>query len=174
LRLFSFGGYGLALAALALVVFGAIECPPIQIKKTSSLVPLQGKAQCSVQTDEFGHIPFGREINRSTELVKGRFGICILLSELLDRALLEALICGNFIVARVGTDMRTSREAKMEFGMNSSRSRGLLAGDLKGAGHARDSRACCAAPFSSKLSLRLDITLPFFSTSNLQDWKPAA
>jgi len=29
LRLFSIGGYGLALAALALVVFGAIECPPI-------------------------------------------------------------------------------------------------------------------------------------------------
>jgi len=28
LRLFSFGGYGLALAALARVVFGAIECPP--------------------------------------------------------------------------------------------------------------------------------------------------
>jgi len=28
LRLFSFGGYGLALAALALVVFGAVECPP--------------------------------------------------------------------------------------------------------------------------------------------------
>jgi len=28
LRLFSFGGYGLALAALAPVVFGAIECPP--------------------------------------------------------------------------------------------------------------------------------------------------
>jgi len=28
LRLFSFGGYGLALAALALVIFGAIECPP--------------------------------------------------------------------------------------------------------------------------------------------------
>jgi len=28
LRLFSFGGYGLALVALALVVFGAIECPP--------------------------------------------------------------------------------------------------------------------------------------------------
>jgi len=28
LRLFSFGGYGLALAALALVDFGAIECPP--------------------------------------------------------------------------------------------------------------------------------------------------
>jgi len=27
-RLCSFGGYGLALAALALVVFGAIECPP--------------------------------------------------------------------------------------------------------------------------------------------------
>jgi len=28
LRLFSFGGYGLALAALALMVFGAIKCPP--------------------------------------------------------------------------------------------------------------------------------------------------
>jgi len=28
LQLFSFGGHGLALAALALVVFGAIECPP--------------------------------------------------------------------------------------------------------------------------------------------------
>jgi len=28
LRLFSFGAYGLALAALALVVFGAIECLP--------------------------------------------------------------------------------------------------------------------------------------------------
>jgi len=32
LRLFSFGGYGLALAALALVVFGAIECPPNKTK----------------------------------------------------------------------------------------------------------------------------------------------
>jgi len=32
LRLFSFGGYGLALAALALVVFGAIECPPLNRK----------------------------------------------------------------------------------------------------------------------------------------------
>jgi len=28
LRLFSFGGYGLALAVLALMVFGAIECHP--------------------------------------------------------------------------------------------------------------------------------------------------
>jgi len=28
MRLLSFGGYGLALAALALVVFGPIECPP--------------------------------------------------------------------------------------------------------------------------------------------------
>jgi len=36
LRLFSFGGYGLALAALALVVFGAIECPPIVITKYST------------------------------------------------------------------------------------------------------------------------------------------
>jgi len=30
LRLFSFGGYGLALAALALVVFGVIECSPFK------------------------------------------------------------------------------------------------------------------------------------------------
>jgi len=28
LRLFSFGGNGLAVAALALLVFGAIKCPP--------------------------------------------------------------------------------------------------------------------------------------------------
>jgi len=28
LRLFSFGGYGLALAALALMVFGVIKCAP--------------------------------------------------------------------------------------------------------------------------------------------------
>jgi len=32
LRLCSFDGYGLALAALALVVFGAIECPPKDLK----------------------------------------------------------------------------------------------------------------------------------------------
>jgi len=31
LRLFSFGGYGLALAALALVVFGATEGPPYEL-----------------------------------------------------------------------------------------------------------------------------------------------
>jgi len=32
LRLFSFGGHALALAALALVVFGAIECPPTLVR----------------------------------------------------------------------------------------------------------------------------------------------
>jgi len=31
LRLFSFGGYGLALAALALMVLGAIEWPPTSV-----------------------------------------------------------------------------------------------------------------------------------------------
>jgi len=36
LRLSSFGGYGLALAALALGVFGAIECPP-----TVSIIPIK-------------------------------------------------------------------------------------------------------------------------------------
>jgi len=39
LRLFSFGGYGLALAALALVVFGAIECPPDFPPVLSSVEP---------------------------------------------------------------------------------------------------------------------------------------
>jgi len=38
MRLFSFGSYGLALAALALVVFGAIECPP-QITITMQATP---------------------------------------------------------------------------------------------------------------------------------------
>jgi len=39
LRLFSFGGYGLALVALALVIFGAIECPPqYSIPKTGGFV----------------------------------------------------------------------------------------------------------------------------------------
>jgi len=37
LRLFSFGGYGLALAALAHVVFGAIECPPFGFSLTRNL-----------------------------------------------------------------------------------------------------------------------------------------
>jgi len=32
LRLFSFGGYGLALAALALVVFGAYDSYPVDFK----------------------------------------------------------------------------------------------------------------------------------------------
>jgi len=35
LRLSSFGGYGLALAALALVVFRAIECPPLFVEGES-------------------------------------------------------------------------------------------------------------------------------------------
>jgi len=39
LRLFSFGGYELALAALALVVFGAIECPQIEKRKLPVIKP---------------------------------------------------------------------------------------------------------------------------------------
>jgi len=49
LRLFSFGGYGLALAALALVVFGAIECPPL--RSTFRILPLTllgGRTCCDV------------------------------------------------------------------------------------------------------------------------------
>jgi len=38
LRLFSFGGYGLALAALALVVFGAYDSYPIFQDKFDSKV----------------------------------------------------------------------------------------------------------------------------------------
>jgi len=34
----SFGGYGLALAALALVVFGAIECPPNSTSLVSDFI----------------------------------------------------------------------------------------------------------------------------------------
>jgi len=41
LRLFSFGGYGLALAALALVVFGAIECPPDVYTQKEKKLPIQ-------------------------------------------------------------------------------------------------------------------------------------
>jgi len=41
LRLFSFGGYGLALAALALVVFGAYDSYPYQ--STTNVVDFQGK-----------------------------------------------------------------------------------------------------------------------------------
>jgi len=41
LRLFSFGGYGLALAALALMVFGAIGCPPIKLVKFEQMVQIQ-------------------------------------------------------------------------------------------------------------------------------------
>jgi len=47
LRLFSFGGYGLALAALALVFFGAIECPPAlpatRLNKAGDLRKKNGK-----------------------------------------------------------------------------------------------------------------------------------
>jgi len=40
LRIFSFGGYGVALAAFALVVFGAIECPPFA---TTQVNPSEAK-----------------------------------------------------------------------------------------------------------------------------------
>jgi len=40
LRLFSFGGYGLALAALALVVFGAYDSYPYEISSFSQTGPL--------------------------------------------------------------------------------------------------------------------------------------
>jgi len=38
LRLFSFGGYGLALAALALVVFGAYDSYPMPLTSTATEV----------------------------------------------------------------------------------------------------------------------------------------
>jgi len=48
LRLFSFGGYGLALAALALAVFGAIECSPKHKTGTKDiLVSFQDRPMCS-------------------------------------------------------------------------------------------------------------------------------
>jgi len=48
LRLFSFGGYGLALAALALVVFGAYDSYPKKLKSTLSQV-----LQNAVTTNSF-------------------------------------------------------------------------------------------------------------------------
>jgi len=41
LQHFSFGGYGLALAALALVVFGAIECPPNKVLSKNKIPVLK-------------------------------------------------------------------------------------------------------------------------------------
>jgi len=43
LRLFSFGGYGLALVALALVVFGAYDSYPVSSKCASAIAPLMMK-----------------------------------------------------------------------------------------------------------------------------------
>jgi len=45
LRLSSFGGYGLALAALALVVFGAYDCYP-KIKSSNNA----SKSGCEIQS----------------------------------------------------------------------------------------------------------------------------
>jgi len=56
LRLFSFGGYGPALAALALVVFGAIECPPPHIHGISHIWGSQSNhlTLCDLLTPFFG------------------------------------------------------------------------------------------------------------------------
>jgi len=43
LRLFSFGGYGLALAALALVIFGAYDSYPILPKLRFGIVIFRGE-----------------------------------------------------------------------------------------------------------------------------------
>jgi len=58
LRLFSFGGYGLPLAALALVVFGAIECPPSQIIKLSSHVGSSLSDRTSLKKDKRKKVVF--------------------------------------------------------------------------------------------------------------------
>jgi len=50
LRLFSFGGYGLALAALALMVFGAIECPPFLEDHFSSVLSHNLENTTSLET----------------------------------------------------------------------------------------------------------------------------
>jgi len=52
LRLFSFGGYGLALAALALVVFGAIECPP------------ESQLECILQNEDLFIVELVERVNR--------------------------------------------------------------------------------------------------------------
>jgi len=64
LRLFSFGGYGLALAALALVVFGAIECPlppqqPI-FTSTKSLMTSYLKKKYAIHIVKLKFYPVGK------------------------------------------------------------------------------------------------------------------
>jgi len=80
LRLFSFGGYGLALAALALEVFGAIECPPrktTQLSASVKLIPLHAnqssKARCNFnsrgQVARGSFIPCG-EARRDKQIMR--------------------------------------------------------------------------------------------------------
>jgi len=54
--IFSFGGYGLALAALALVVFGAIECPRFSL------------------TEHFPSVLWPRNIDEYATLLTALFG----------------------------------------------------------------------------------------------------
>jgi len=63
LRLFSFGGYGLAFAALALVVFGAIECPSIgayDSYPSTSVVPVSRLFINLYSMTYLGHGPIER------------------------------------------------------------------------------------------------------------------
>jgi len=55
LRLFSFGGYGLALAALALVVFGAYDSYPYQT--TSALIHCDPEKDIDRCKFESGNLP---------------------------------------------------------------------------------------------------------------------
>jgi len=64
LRLFSFGGYGLALAALALMVFGAIGCPPFnnQSHNHKGLVSRASLHSRRKVLEEENHRPFESKI----------------------------------------------------------------------------------------------------------------
>jgi len=63
LRLFSFGSYGLALAALALVVFGAYDSYPI-----SPLLKLRFKNRMGFFQLTLGRSSFGRVLQSTIEL----------------------------------------------------------------------------------------------------------
>jgi len=77
LRLFSFGGNGLALAALALVVFGAIECPPFEHTSKRHLKPIQRKDFEKIeQKDKLPTLNNSKEFkkNRCFESITNGFG----------------------------------------------------------------------------------------------------
>jgi len=72
LRLFSFGGYGLALVALALVVFGAIEWPSFGGSFQFSIVTIQRISPPG--NLEFDYLGIFQSLNLRISIFKKSFG----------------------------------------------------------------------------------------------------